>query len=213
MVLSKRVIVVFLFLAMVGLPIFGASDIFQFPYNEPLSTASDITVGIASAIPALLAFAAPPEDWLALGTSYIATYASSYAVRTVLKNTISAPRPYVGETVRPSDTSEDYQSFPSGHSLMAFSSAAYTQTMFNMRYPDSPYKVPVTVAAWSLAASTAVLRVVSGNHYIIDVVGGAAIGSALGFLGPYITNKFILKDKHAPQVYIGPTMVGMQVSL
>jgi membrane-associated phospholipid phosphatase len=67
-----------------------------------------------------------------------------------------------------------------------------------------------SIAAWSLATATAVLRVVSGNHYPTDVLAGAAIGSALGFLGPYLTNKLFPHDDSV-QILAGLN-VGMRVA-
>lgn len=95
---------------------------------------------------------------------------------------------------------------------MAFSSAAYTQTVFSLKYPDSPYRTAVTATTWALAATTAVLRVASGNHFVTDVLAGAAIGSVLGFAGPYLTHLIFRDKENAPTLMIGPS-VGLQVSL
>ncbi len=186
-----------------------------YPYNENLSLASDLTLGLTMSAPASFLFASPASDWVETGLSYGVTSLASYSMRTVLKNTISRQRPYLlpdNDATQPADTSDSNQSFPSGHTLMAFSSAAYTQTVFSLNYPDSPYKRAVTAATWALAVTTAVLRVASGNHFVTDVLAGAAIGSVLGFAGPYLT-RLVFKDKeNAPTLMIGPT-VGMQVSL
>jgi len=135
----------------------------------------------------------------------------AYGMRTILKQVIHKPRPYVGQLDRPIDTSEDYESFPSGHSIMAFSAAAYAQAMQLLFYPDSTTMKVVSATTWILAATTATLRVVSGNHYLEDVLAGAAMGSAIGFLGPYITHQLLKRDADAPTVLAGP-VVGMRVS-
>lgn len=187
---------------------------FVFPYNENLSLVSDITSALSMVAPATFLFAAPSSDWVEVGLSYAPTLLASYAVRTVMKNTITRQRPYQlpGHSDLGTDPSDHDASFPSGHTLMAFSSAAYTQTVFSLKYPDSPYKTAVTATTWALAATTAVLRVASGNHFVTDVLAGAAIGGLLGFAGPYLTH-ILFKDKdNAPTLMIGPS-VGMQVSL
>jgi len=184
----------------------------DFAYNEDLSTASDITLGLTLIAPGAIGFVAPPSDYLTVATSYAGTMVGAYTVRSLLKHTIHRDRPYVGELInRPADTSEDDESFPSGHTLMAFSAAAYTQTMQILFYPDSKAMKAVSATTWALALSTAVLRVVSGCHYTSDVVAGAAIGSAIGFLGPYLTHRMQQKDANAPKVLTG-SVVGMQVS-
>lgn len=182
-----------------------------FEYNESLSKASDITLGLTLVTPGVLGLIAPPSDYVAIATSYAGTMVSAYGVRTVLKQVIHKPRPYVGQIDRPADTSEDYESFPSGHSIMAFSAAAYAQTMQLLFYPDSTTMKAVSATTWILAATTATLRVISGNHYLEDVLAGAAIGSAIGFLGPYLTYRLLQRDSNAPHILAGP-VVGMQVS-
>jgi membrane-associated phospholipid phosphatase len=204
---KKRILVLMLLLS---LSISGLYAL-HFEYNENLSLASDVTLAMTMATPGLLVFEAPVSDYLAIGGSYGITMATAYfGVRTPLKAIIDRPRPYVGETTRPLDTSEDYDSFPSGHALMAFASAAYTQTITSLWYPDSEVMKVASIAGWSLATATAVLRVASGNHYPTDVLAGAAIGGALGFLGPYLTNKLFPYDDSV-QILAGP-MVGMRVT-
>jgi membrane-associated phospholipid phosphatase len=204
---NKRILVLVLLLT------FSLTGIYSlhFEYDENLSLASDVTLAMAMASPGMLVFASPASDYLAIGGSYGITMVGAYfGVRTPLKAIIDSERPYVGEVSRPDDTSEDYDSFPSGHALMAFTSAAYTQTITSLWYPDSQVMRAASIAAWSLATATAVLRVVSGNHYPTDVLAGAAIGSALGFLGPYLTNKLFPHDDSV-QILAGLN-VGMRVA-
>ncbi len=186
--------------------------LFSFSYSKELDTAGDITSALSLAAPALLFIDAPSSDYLTIATSWGATMLTSYGTRTLLKYTIDRERPYVGQPSRPMDTSDDNDSFPSGHTLMAFASAAYLQTMGSLFYPDSKTVKITTIAAWSLASTTAVLRVVGGSHHLTDVLAGAAIGSTLGFLGPWITSKLAKDDPHAPTLVVGPT-VGVQVAL
>ncbi|NCC64965.1 MAG: phosphatase PAP2 family protein [Spirochaetia bacterium] len=190
----------------------GSLGALSFEYNEELSTVSTITAGLSLVLPSVIAFTAPAADYLKIGTSYATTILTSYyGIRSPLKALVDKPRPYVGEVNRPLDTSEDYDSFPSGHSLMSFAAAAYTHTAYRLWYPDSKTLKTASIAVWALAATTAALRVASGNHYLEDVLAGAAIGSLVGFLGPYLTNKLFYKD-HSMQLLVGST-VGMRVTL
>ncbi len=204
----RRIVLVLLLGTTLGI---GQLFSISFPYDKDLAQISDATLALTVASPVLLVLAAPVDDYLALGASYTGTMVTSYAVRSLLKHTIERERPYVDDETRPDDTSEDYESFPSGHALLAFSAAAYTQTISRLWYPDSKLMQYTSVAGWTLATVTAVLRVASGSHYLSDVVAGAAIGSAFGFLGPYLTNRLLAHDRNAPTVLLGPT-VGMQVS-
>lgn len=187
---------------------------FTFEYNESLSKASDITLGLTLVTPGVLGLIAPSSDYIAIVSSYAGTMVSAYGVRTVLKQVIHKPRPYVQDGFPLPDgvdPAKDYESFPSGHSIMAFSAAAYAQTMQLLFYPDSTTMKAVSATTWILAATTATLRVISGNHYLEDVLAGAAIGSAIGFLGPYLTYRLLQRDSNAPHILAGP-VVGMQVS-
>ncbi len=186
--------------------------LFSFSYNKDLDIAGDITSALSLATPAVLFIDAPSSDYLTIASSWGATMLTSYGMRTLLKHTIDRERPYVDQPSRPADTSEDNDSFPSGHTLMSFASAAYLQTMGSLFYPDSKTVKITAIATWTLAGSTAILRVVGGSHHLTDVLAGAAIGSTLGFLGPWITSKLVKDNPAAPTLLVGQ-IVAVQVTL
>jgi len=61
----------------------------------------------------------------------------------------------------------DYLSFPSGHASTTFAAAAFIQRRYGWEYG---------IAAYALAAFTGYSRVESKEHYVHDVLAGAAIG-------------------------------------
>lgn len=194
----------------------------MFPYSEPLSITSDITQYSAFLSPASLALAAPPEDWFGISLAYAAAGGLSFGTRTLMKMAVERNRPYLYFDDMPDPSSTLYEeliadrddSFPSGHSIMAFTGAAFTHAVFALRYPDSPYRKASTITAWSLAATTAVLRVASGNHFVSDVLVGSAIGTFFGFAVPYVAWRIFPSWKgERISVAIGPAMVTMQVQL
>lgn len=167
------------------------------PYSGPLDTASDYTQYAAFFTPAVFALAAPAGDWLGIGVMYAGSAALSYAARVGLKAAIVRYRPYMYFDNPPVPLIEqrDYlDSFPSGHSIMAFTGAGFTAALFRLRYPDSPYRVPAVVGAYTLAATTVALRVGSGSHFLSDVAAGAAIASFFGFIVPYAADGLGLLD-------------------
>ncbi|MGI6467328.1 MAG: phosphatase PAP2 family protein [Sphaerochaetaceae bacterium] len=91
---------------------------------------------------------------------------------------------------------------------LAFASAAFTQTVFSQKYKESKWKLPVTITTWSLAATTAILRVASGSHYLSDVVVGSLVGSLFGFTIPFIANKI----SPTWQLGVGPNAVAFNVT-
>lgn len=96
------------------------------------------------------------------------SFFTNVAVTWTLKQTVSKTRP----------NGEDDDSFPSGHTSMAFQGAAFIHKRYGWKYAIPAYLGSAFVA-WS--------RVESDNHYTVDVVSGAAIGivSSMIFTRPY----------------------------
>ncbi|NLZ76763.1 MAG: phosphatase PAP2 family protein [Spirochaetales bacterium] len=184
---------------------------FRFEYSEDLDRIGDAGMYLSLALPGTLLLEAEKEAYPSLVLSYGATLGAGYLVRTVLKEAITAQRPYVGHPDAPPPSGDDYRSFPSGHALLSFASAAYLQTAVCLRHPDSTLLRSMAVANWILAAATSTLRVVGGSHHVRDVLAGAAIGGGLGFLGPFITDRLQQRDGDAPRVLIGQA-VGVHLS-
>lgn len=169
----------------------GFDRLVALPYSLELDVASDYTQYTAFLTPAVFGLAAPMEDWLGIGASYACSALLSFGARTGLKALVERPRPYCYYPDPPAGAvaeGDHLDSFPSGHSIMAFTGAGYTATMFALRYPDSPYRWPATVAAYVLAGATAGMRVGSGSHFMSDVLAGAAIGTLFGVGVPLATD-------------------------
>ncbi|MFC1610646.1 phosphatase PAP2 family protein [Myxococcota bacterium] len=125
------------------------------------------------------------EDTLVL----LEAIAVNFVACTFAKYSARRPRPYVYDHSTPADernADEASLSFFSGHTSMAFVMASAYSTIFAHRNPGSPAVLPVTIGAHALAAATAALRVGAGKHFWTDVIVGAAVGSAIGFLVPQL---------------------------
>ncbi len=94
------------------------------------------------------------EFALAMGTDLLVTGG--------LKYTIPATRPDGGP-----------HSFPSGHTSVAFTSAAFVHKRYGWRYALPMYALS-TLTAWS--------RVRARKHYLRDVAAGALLGTGIGYL-------------------------------
>ena len=165
-----------------------------FQYSKAQDIASDVTCYSAALVPLVFLKAAPSKDWLELGLLYAGSSAISFGSCEILKLAVSRDRPYMYFDDPPSDfiDSKDYEkSFPSRHSAMAFNGAGFTAAVFAIKYPDSPYRVPAVATAYGLAVATATLRVTGGSHFMSDVAAGALIGSATGFLVPWVNYRLI----------------------
>lgn len=95
------------------------------------------------------------------------------------------PRPvrYLAGAASPLDAG-DGLSFPSGHASMAFAAAAAYASIQHRRGGAVPRTA--TALLVSAAATTAVLRVSARRHFPTDVVAGAVLGSAVGWIVPAV---------------------------
>jgi undecaprenyl-diphosphatase len=122
------------------------------------------------ALALIILFVGGERRFLAVGAGLTASLAGIVVFRQ-MKLISKRPRPYKVEPhcwamIAPPDRF----SFPSGHSMTAFS---ITVTIGHF-YPELRWVL--IVLALSIAAS----RIILGMHYLTDVVAGAAIGIGLG---------------------------------
>ncbi|WP_281624056.1 phosphatase PAP2 family protein [Senegalimassilia anaerobia] len=143
-----------------------------------------ITNAVYVAYPCLLAwlaYAAVTGATGAAGTLIRAVLVPgvSFALVTVMRKAINAPRPYEvfeAAPVIPKDTRGN--SFPSRHAFSIFVIAMTFCACCPLAWAG-----PVMLAAGVLLA---VIRVVSGVHFPCDVVVGALLGMLAGFVGLWI---------------------------
>lgn len=168
--------------------------LFALPYSKSLDTAGTISAVVSFLSPAVL-LAIPVEDYWKIGLSYGETMLLAYGAKELTKHFVDRKRPYMYFDGAPKNKIEEGDwddSFVSGHTTLSFSAATFTTLVFCQYFPDSPWKIPIIVTSFTLAAATAGLRIASGNHFITDVLAGAGLGSVIGFLVPWI-NSFWLK--------------------
>ncbi len=101
-------------------------------------------------------------------TQYATSTATSAAITLFLKSVVDSERP----------NQLDNNSFPSGHTTLAFASAGFIHRRYGLSFG-----VPAYVTATAVAAS----RVENDHHRIVDVVAGALISLA-------VNNKFVTQN-------------------
>lgn len=164
----------------------------MFGYSEGMDKASDLTQYASFLMPAAFFAVAPTSAFLETGIMYATSSALALGSSTAMKRVMERDRPYMyfdGAPQAEIDAGKEDESFPSRHSAMAFSGAAFVATLFAVKYPDSKYRIPATAASYALAATTAALRIGSGSHFMTDVLAGAAIGTFSGFIVPFVASK------------------------
>lgn len=143
----------------------------------------------------------PPGELATVGVMLTESYLTGYGIRNIIKSTVRRPRPYMYRAKWDTEhlADGDYTlSFPSGHTTDAFMGATFLSYTFCKYYPDSKFKIPVIAASYTLAATTGFLRIASGNHFLSDVLTGAALGTAVGMAVPFVHEK-IAKVKYKGQ--------------
>jgi membrane-associated phospholipid phosphatase len=94
-------------------------------------------------------------------------------VTRTLKSAIGRVRPRDGSAPYDFQVFSQHRSFPSGHTTLAFA----LTVPWAVYYPG-----PITYGLVGLAGGTAVARVARGNRWPSDVLAGALVGGATGYL-------------------------------
>lgn len=146
--------------------------------NKPLNVSRAISYvgssyGTASIAGAFYLFGRAKHDYRARETGILGAEAlvDSAIVVTAIKEITQRTRPTGG--ISRSDFFDGGSSFPSGHSISAWSLA----TIIACEYHDRP---AVQIAAYGIASAVSVARFTGRNHYLSDVLVGSAMGYGIG---------------------------------
>jgi membrane-associated phospholipid phosphatase len=124
------------------------------------------------------------ERMAEIGLHGLEALAVGGGVTFLLKGLVGRARPYM-DVDRPRNfglwrgfPSEDYRSFPSGHTVMAFAAAAAVTQTTDKWWPSSTWYIgPALYGGATLAGLS---RMYNNKHWASDVVVGAAIGTFAG---------------------------------
>ena len=158
-------------------------------YKEYNQTFDYIGTGLqfATMLTPAVFFMAPKKDWFTVGVMYAESVLWAYGLKNLGKALIYRARPYTyagGWPQKDVDDGDWYNSFPSGHTTLAFNAATFTTFVYGTYFPEGKSKYLVGAGSYALAAATAFSRIMSGNHFLSDVLTGVAIGTATGLLVP-----------------------------
>lgn len=151
---------------------------------------SDHFVNTAQILPLLfLAGKDARSSFGQIAVMYGETMLITGGLTTITKYGFHRPRPYVynGEASLSSIQSINAQaSFVSGHTSTTAAATFFIAKVYSDFYPTSEWKPVIWTAAAIAPAITGYLRVRAGKHYPTDVIGGYALGAAVGFLVPHL---------------------------
>jgi membrane-associated phospholipid phosphatase len=182
----------------------GARNAFRWDDRQTADTLSNIdayAVTPAFAIAFVLAGTTEELEMTTIVDDFVpileSTVIARFATR-ALKIAVGRQRPDAHFT---GATSEANVSFPSGHTSGAMSVAVSAAVVARMRgYRSEPY---LWVGGTLLAAAAGYFRIAADRHYLTDVLGGAAIGTASGLTVPYLMKR---------NVSVVPTRDGIAVA-
>jgi len=134
------------------------------------------------------------DTWLTYGIMYTQAFALTFGTVEILKKTVDRyrPRSYFGNSVG-SMTSNDC--FPSDTTAMSFLASTLFSVTFAAEFPDSFWKIPAIVGSQTLAAGIGVIGVISGMHFLTDVLAAAAIGSFYGWVIPVLHRRLNTENR------------------
>jgi membrane-associated phospholipid phosphatase len=187
-----------------------------FGYSNALDVTSDVLQYTTAAIPVMFAFLCRLDQAAAIGVVYLEALSWAFAAKNLLKFLVPRYRPYVYSPLPAGGgppPSEYADSFPSGHATIAFTAAAFSLYTFQTYFPSSPYLLPLALAGYGLAGLTATFRVVSGMHFLTDVLAGALLGTAMGYGIPLLHRAWAKKGgKGEVELEASPAAVMLRVS-
>ncbi|MBU1243423.1 phosphatase PAP2 family protein [Myxococcota bacterium] len=108
----------------------------------------------------------------------------------VVKFLVLRKRPYTRDSSYGEMAADDHLSFYSGHTTTAFALAVSGAMLYDMKGGNHPGAV--WTAALVLATGVGYLRIAADKHYFSDVLVGALLGAAAGYLVPKLLHQ---KDK------------------
>lgn len=182
---------------------------YNYSYNASL--ASDFTTAIYLSIPLALFISEDiSSDFETISIMYFETLLLASFVPYLVKEGVERTRPLVYNPDVPIVVKrEPYarKSFPSRHTSVVFSTAFFFSIVYNDYYSESKW-VPYIWGSNILAAcAIGYLRFESGAHFPTDILTGAAIGSAIGYIVPYLHRTNNKNISITPR--IGPEQFGL----
>ena len=147
---------------------------------------------MAAGLPALAGVATLAQQDLTGTRQLVLSTGSALVATELLKHSVHSSRP----------DGSDNKSFPSGHTAIAFSAAAFMDRRYGEQWTQR-YGAWTVPALYSVAALTGVARVEANKHHWGDVLAGAAIG--------YGAARFWSEPVQGGQLSVAPAPRGLAV--
>ncbi len=163
----------------------GPADGYSY-FTQNLSGILAVSVPIAYQVTRTAAGLASPASALTLAGTDLVIFAQTAGINGAITEAArliaQRPRPYVYSNPQQGMDPQNYVSFYSGHT--SFSAAACICLLLILIGRGAPSVLVLLAAASSqcFIISTAVFRILSGRHFLSDVLAGAVMGSAVAIV-------------------------------
>lgn len=133
------------------------------------------------------------KNVLTLGVMYAEVYFLNKGLTSITKSTVGRIRPYLYNmsftveerfNMQNNEAPGAKSSFFSGHSSNTFAFAVFLSKTYTDIYGKNIWSKVIWTTTLSLATATAICRVSAGVHFPTDVIVGAVVGSAIGYVVP-----------------------------
>ncbi len=177
-------------------------------YSETTDDLSDYLLAVCAALPlTILASDDVSKDFSTFSLMYLENLSFSTSLPMLTKSFIRRPRPYTYNPQVPEDkkmSADAGLSFFSGHTSIAFASAVFFGRLFSSYFPDSKWEPYAWGGSLLLSSLTGYMRYDSGRHFPTDIIVGALVGSAVGYLIPELhkNNKKVSGKTPGPDNYM-----------
>ncbi len=157
-------------------------------WSESIATTSDVFAVAMMAVPVSLMLSDNiKKDYQTIGFMYGETLWFSYFTASIAKGAVQRVRPYAYNPQVGMDKklrSYTKESFFSSHTVGAFASVSFFSVVYNEYYPDSKYTPWIIAGGFAAASAIGIMRIEAGHHFPTDVLTGAAVGTAFGYIIP-----------------------------
>lgn len=128
----------------------------------------------------------PPEQWQGNFATFANTAIWTAATAEWVKVLVRRPRPVMYSSGAQAATAirSSQLSMPSGHAAISFATASAYVVVSGREHLSHRTRNALLIYGGAVSVST--LRVVAGKHFPTDVLVGALLGTAIGFLVPVI---------------------------
>jgi membrane-associated phospholipid phosphatase len=181
--------------------------------SDSIDQVSDFAVAAALALPATMMFVDSKSGGGVLQDSVVMAEAVlvNLALNQMIKVAVQRPRPLIYELEEDEpelNKNDNYLSFYSQHTSVAFAAGMSFARTFALRHPESPRRWLVYATVIASGATVGTMRVLAGRHFPTDVITGAVAGGAIGMFVPWFHQK-----RDSVSISFSPLPSGAKLSL